>query len=234
VASRAEGATGSLRTTLRTAAVDFYYHSLQLVAINVVWGAWLMVTILLVPVWLPGALVLAIGLALPTAGVFRIAALIARREDSGFRDGIDAWRRFLVPALVGSATVVLVGGILATNLIVGLQSDSLIGIALATLSFWGLVIGGLVLLCWWPLLVDPSREGPGAGRRALRSAAVLTLAHPFRIAALAVVIALLLAVSTVAFAALITIALSFSALAACHDVLLAADRLEIQLAARTP
>jgi hypothetical protein len=220
-----------LTAALRTAGVDFYYHSLQLVAINLVWGVWLMVTLLVVPVWLPGALVLAIGLALPTVGVFRLAALIARKEASAFSDGVEAMRRFAVATLVGGAAVLLVGGILVADLALGLQSGDVVGIALSTLSFWGLVIGGLVVICWWPLLVDPEREGRG-GRGALRSAVTLALAHPFRIGGLALVLAVVLVISTVAFAALVTISLSFCALAACHYVLPAIDRLEAQLAAR--
>jgi hypothetical protein len=94
------------------------------------------------------------------------------------------------------------------------------------------VIGGLVLVCWWPLLVDPRREGARAGRRALRSASVMVLAHPFRIVALAALLAPVLAISTIAFAALVSVSLSFSALLACHYVLPASDRLDTQLAAR--
>jgi uncharacterized membrane protein YesL len=237
VASKAEdspaagaAAGPTLPGALKAAGIDFYYNSVRLVALNLVWGIALIVVLLLAPVWPLGAFVLATLLALPVAGMFRVAALIARREGASFRDGIDAWRRYFAPSLVAGGTILLVVGVLTVDLVVGLQSGELVWLALGTMAFWGLVVAMLLVVCWWPLLVDPSREI--GGRKAFRLASYLVLAHPVRIAVLALLLGVVLVVSTVAFAALVTISLSFVALAACHYVLPAADRLEAQLAAR--
>ena len=85
----------------------------------------------------------------------------------------------------------------------------------------------------WPgsRLAAPRRSGPRdrpSGDR-LRLAALLLLAHPVRIGALGVVLAIFLALSTVAIVALLTISVSFAALVASHFVLPAADRLDAQL-----
>jgi hypothetical protein len=100
-----------------------------------------------------------------------------------------------------------------------------LGWAIATAAVWGLVILWAWLLCLWPLVVDPRREELGL-RQTMRLAALLVLAFPFRIGTLMLVTALLLVISTVLFAALVTVAVAFGALLGCRYVLPAADRLE--------
>ena len=58
------------------------------------------------------------------------------------------------------------------------------------------------------------------------------LAAPFRMFALAVVVMVLTVVSTIAFAALVTISVAFIALVSCHMVLPDADGLVERLAER--
>jgi hypothetical protein len=115
--------------------------------------------------------------------------------------------------------------------VTGLTSGSPIGWALATLAAWGIVALGLYAWTLWPILVDPHRAGRPVADRA-RLAALLVLAHPVRVAGLALALALLLALSAVALVALVAISVSFAALVASRYVLPAADRLDADLARR--
>jgi uncharacterized membrane protein YesL len=210
---------------MRAAAVDFYYHSLRLVVANVVWGVAFFV---ILGIWLsvgPIALLLAPLLAIPWVGVVRLAALIARADDVVLSDAFGAYRRWLVPALVGGFSFVLAAFALVTNLAVGLQFGGIPGWSFATLSGWGLVMAWLVALSFWPLLVDPRRDDLSALRK-LRLAAILAIAYPLRVAALGFVAAVISVVSTVAIAAIVTISVAYVALVSCRFVLPAADRLE--------
>jgi uncharacterized membrane protein YesL len=214
-----------LGSAMRTAAVDFYYHSLRLVLANVVWGVAFFAVL---AVWAgvgPIALLLAPLLAIPWVGVVRLAALIARGDEVVLSDAFTAYRRWLVPTLVAGFFFVLAGFVLLTNLAVGLHFGGVPGWSFATLSGWGLVVAWLVALSFWPLLVDPRRDDLGAVAK-LRLAAILVIAFPLRIAALGAVAAVLAVVSTVAIAAIVTISVAYIALVSCRYVLPAADRLE--------
>lgn len=94
--SRAEpvlAAAPSLRGALRASFADFYFNSVRLVAANLLWGLGLILLYVVALIWPIGAIVLAPLLALPTVGIFRMAALIVRGEPVSFRDGLAAWRR---------------------------------------------------------------------------------------------------------------------------------------------
>jgi hypothetical protein len=218
---------------LRTATVDFYYHSIRLVAANLVWGAGFFV------VWslavsgaaLP-AVALAPLLAVPWVGVVRLAALIARGDDVVLSDAFGAYRRYLVPALAVGAATILAVVMLGFNLVAGLGSGGPVGWVFATLAGWGLAVGIAVSLVFWPLLVDPRREGRPLLAIA-RLAALVVLAYPIRMGGLALVVVSVAAVSTLAAAAIATIAVAWIALAACRVVLPLADRLE-ELGAAQP
>lgn len=227
--SRADSvsAAPTLGRALRSAASDFYFNSWRLVPANLVWGAAFLIILVSASI-APALVLLAPLLALPTVGIFRIAALITRGENVSFWDGLVAWRDYAVPTIllgVGLAGCALV---FATNVVVGLASGNALGWTISTLAFWGLVATWVVAWTAWPLLVDPARRGkPVRGR--LRVALLLILAHPVRMLALGALLAVLLAASTVAFAALVTISVAFAALVACRYVLPAADRLEARL-----
>jgi hypothetical protein len=224
-------AAPSLRHAIRRSLGDAYYHSWRLLPANVVWAVALIgVAVALIASTL--ALVLVPLLALPTAGMFRIATRIVRGESVSFWDAIDAWRTEVRATLLVGAAVAVAAITFFSNVVTGLSSASPLGWVLATLAAWGLV--ALWLLGWalWPILVDPWRADRPATDRA-RLAALLVLAHPFRIAALAIVLTAFLALSTVAIVALVTISMSLAALVASRFVLPAADRLEADLAART-
>ena len=59
------------------AAVDFYFNSWRLVPANILWGVLFLLVVAAALAWLPLILLLAV-LALPVAGMFRMAALATR------------------------------------------------------------------------------------------------------------------------------------------------------------
>jgi uncharacterized membrane protein YesL len=213
---------------LRAAAVDFYCHSLRLVLANAVWGVAFFVVLGIWATAGPVALVLAPLLAIPWVGVVRLAALIARGDDVVLSDAFGAYRRWLVPALVGGVGFVVAAFVLLTNLALGLQFGGVAGWSFATLSAWGLVVAWLTALCFWPLLVDPRRDDMRAFAK-LRLAGILVVAYPLRLAALGLVAGIVAVVSTVAIAAIVTISVAYVALVSCRYVLPAGDRLERRL-----
>ena len=219
----------SLRTALRAALTDFYFHSWRLLPANVLWAMVALVVVGLA-ILVPPLLILLPLTALPAAGIFRLATRIVRGQSVSFWDGLSAWRSEMRPSLALGAGLVGATIVLGFNLATGILSDTLPGWAFATLAFWGLV--GTWLFAWvaWPILLDPERTAQPARDR-LRLAALLVLAHPIRVAGLGLVLAVLVIVSTVAVVALVTVSVSFSALVAARYVLPAADRLESRLAA---
>lgn len=218
-----------MRGALRAAASDFYFNSWRLVPANIVWGLAAGLVYLVALVAWPLSLVLLPFLAFPTAGIFRIAALAVRGESVSFWDGVRVWRRQVGAILFTGIAVTAYVLVILANLVGGVQSGDLLGLAFATLAGWGLVVGVLWLLCFWPLLVDPRREGWGL-RGAARAAGYLVVAYPVRFGLLGLVIGGIIAVSTVLFAALVTVSVAFGALVACRYVLPAADRLEARMA----
>ncbi len=224
--------TPTLRGALRAAAVDFYFNSMRLVSANVLWGA-LLVIILLTLIRAPGPLtaILFVFLVLPTVGLYRLSALIVRGEFVAFSDGLQAQRRHLGVALAAGTTIAACAGVFVTNIILGITNPSILGWVVMTFAAWGLATLWVGTLAFWPLLVDPARTGRGA-RAAARLAALLVLAHPIRLAALGLVSGAVILVSTVAFVALLTIAVAFVSLVGCRYVLPAADRLEAALEAK--
>jgi hypothetical protein len=232
--SRAEGAAAArpfavepgLWRALRTATVDFYYHSIRLVVANVVWGAaFFVVWSLAVSGAALVAVVVAPLLAIPWVGVLRLAALIARGDDVVLSDAFGAYRRYIVAALAGGAVTTVAAVVLGYNLVAGLGSGGPLGWVFATLAGWGLAVGVAVSLVFWPLVVDPRREGRRTFATA-RLAALVVLAYPMRMGGLALVVIAVAAVATVAAAAIATIAVAWIALAACRVALPLADRLE--------
>jgi hypothetical protein len=217
----------TVRSAFRLALSDAYYHSWRLVPANVVWA----VTALALAIAIlaaPPTIVLAPLLALPTAGLFRITSRIVRGEAVSFWDAVDAWRVDAWPTLALGAGIVAATLVLSANIVIGLSGASFLGWGLATLAGWGLVALWLFVWTLWPILLDPARADRPVGAR-IRLAALLVLAHPVRIGALAVVLGLFLAASAVAIVALVTFSVGLAALVASRLVLPAADRLEADL-----
>jgi hypothetical protein len=114
------------------------------------------------------------------------------------------------------------------NVVTGLEARSVLGWSLATFAGWGLAATGVVAAVVWPLLVDPARAGSGL-RDIIRLAAFLALAHPLRFGGLALLLLVLVGLSTLAVVVVLSVAIGFAALVACRYVLPAADRFEARL-----
>jgi uncharacterized membrane protein YesL len=214
-----------LGAAVRLALTDYYFNSIRLVAANVVWGTAAAAVALSWLVWPLAGLVLTPLLAMPTVGVFRLAALIVRDGHASFRDTLAGIRDYAGPALLLGVASVAAGLVLGTNAVVGLTQSEPVGWFIGTFAAWGLVVLFCGAIVAWPLVVDPHRATDSLGRR-IRLAGLLLLAHPGRFAALGIVVALLAAVSAVLLAALLTISVSFIALVACRYVYPTADRFE--------
>ena len=205
---------------------------MRLVAANVVWGAAVALVAVVGLVWPLGGLVLTPLLAVPTVGIFRLAALIVRDGHASFRDAVAAFRDYAVPAILLGLASVVAGLVLGTNALVGLTQGEPVGWFIGTLATWGLVALWSGAIVAWPIVVDPQRAGVTLGRR-LRLVGLLLLAHPGRFAVLGIVIALIAVISAVLLAALLTISVSFIALVVCRYVYPMADRFEARLVERT-
>jgi uncharacterized membrane protein YesL len=213
---------------LRGAAIDFYFNSWRLVPANLAWSAVLLAILALTAGLASLALLLLPLLALPTVGIYRLAVLITRGEPVALSDGFSAWRRFGAPALGLGTALLAAGTMFGVNVGLGLTRGDVAGWSLATLAFWGLAVVAMAACVAWPILVDPRRETLSTRAR-IRLALLLIVAYPVRFAALAVVLGLVVAISTVGFAALLTISVSYVALVAARYVLPAADRLQARL-----
>jgi len=234
VASRAEAPSSPaqvtrlprLGTVVRAALSDYYFNSMRLVPANIVWGFCLALIVLVGLVSPLLSLVLLPLLALPTAAVFRMAARIVRGEPGvGLHDIVWPYRHAPGRWLLVGVVVVAAALVLGTNAVVGLGGGEPAGWAVATLAGWGLVMLWCGALVGWPLLVDPSRSAMPLSER-LRLAGSLLLAHPVRFAGLGLAMAVVVAVSFVLTAAILTISVAFVALVACRSVYPAADRLD--------
>jgi uncharacterized membrane protein YesL len=241
VASRAEnrGAPALARSqrlgsAVRTALTDYYFNSIRLVAANVVWGAAAVTVAFVGLVWPVGGLLLVPLLALPTAAIFRVASTVVRgRPDAGRADIGWPYRRAVARSLGIGATATVLGLVLGTNVVAGIAQGSPFGWVLATLAAWGLVALWSAALVVWPLVVDPARDGSPLGAR-LRLAAGLLLVDPVRFGGLGLVVAVIVIVSTVLTAAVLTVSVAFVALLACRMAYPVADRLDPVLAGEGP
>jgi hypothetical protein len=121
--------------------------------------------------------------------------------------------------------------VFSTNVALGIALGGAVGGIVATLAAWGLIVSAVLALVIWPLVVDPRREDVPAIARA-RLGGLVVLAAPGRIGLLAVVAAVILAVSTVAFVAVLSVSLAYVAVVAARYVLPTADALEARLAGR--
>src|SRR5262245_50251579 len=212
-------------SAVRAALVDAYVHLWRLVAANLLWGAVLIVLAPLLAAAPLAGLVLLPVLALPTAGLFRMAAMIVRGEEPELRDGLRAWRRYARPALGLGAAITVSFLTLGLDLALGSGSGTLPGLVLAAVAIWAMLAVVVVVAAVWPLLVDPAREGRPA-MAAVRRAVALARAVPDRLVAAVVVLALVAIPSTIVVIPLVTFSVAFIALIATRVVLPAADAYE--------
>ncbi len=214
-----------MSAAFREALADFFYNSWRLLPANLVWGAGFVAVLAAISIvgWI--GLLGAPLLGVPVAGVYRLAALIARGDSVSFWDAVAAWRAYALPALAMTTVLTIAALALSLNVILGVEAGDIVGWGFATLAFWGLVGVWVYAQLFWPLLVDPRRADASVRERA-RLAAVLLLAFPGRFALLATLLLVVLAVSTVLVVTLLTVAVAFAALVGTRYVLPAADRFE--------
>ncbi len=220
----------TLRGALRQAFTDFYFNSWRLAPANLVWGLLFGAFVIAGPLTVLGAVLLVL-LAIPLAGLHRMAALIARGEPATFSDFVGGMRRHAAPAVMVAVGALLLAGVFTTNVIVGLQAGGPFGWFMSAMALWGDVALGLWLVAFWPILVDPRREGLGLRRR-LALAGLVVIGRPVRMFILTAVVAAILAVSVVLFAAILLVSVAYVSLVASRYVLPLVDELEAQLPER--
>ena len=217
----------SVRQALGQALRDFYFNSWRLAPANLLWGVMLVLGIFAGPMTLAG-IALLVGLAVPSAGLYRMGALIARGEPAAFSDFVGGMRRFGPAAFAVSAGATTLAVVFTTNVFVGFGAANPLGWFMSALALWGDVGLVMFLTAFWPILVDPKREGIGLrGRLALAGLAVI--GRPVRMLALTLVVVVLLAVSTVLFAAIALVTVAYVALVSNRVVLPLVDEVEAQL-----
>jgi hypothetical protein len=219
----------SLGSSMRTAASDVYFNSWRLAPANLVWGAIAVLAIVAGPGSLIGLTLLVI-LSIPTAGLHRMGALIARGEPAAFSDFLDGMRRLAGQALFVGAAALAATLVLTTNILVGLESGNPVGWFVSALALWGAIGLAMALAAFWPILCDPRRDGLGLRRR-LALAGVVVLGRPRRMIALTLVLTVILVVSTILFAALVIVSVAYVSVLASRYVLPTVDEVESRLIA---
>lgn len=215
----ATGLRGAAAQSIR----DLAAHPGPLIAANVAWG------VVAFGAWLGATIALALGIALalllawPAATIARLAGQVVRGEDPLLRDAFR-WPLTRPAVAVLGAIGVVCGLVGVVDIGAALGRGDLAGIAFATLAGWGLVALAVLACVAWPLLGDPARADMGT-RDVLRLAATIALARTPRILAAWLVVGVLLMVSTVLAAAIITVSVSLSALFLARVVLPLADAL---------
>ena len=208
----------------REAAFDMYYNSWRMVPANLVWGLGFIVVLVAAAVWLP-ALAFGALLAVPVAGLYRMAAMIERGSGTSFADFVTGMRRFFRPALAIGLSAVFLAIVFTANVVIGLQFGGWFGWFLSAMALYADIALAMVLVALWPILVDPLREELPIRRR-LWLAVLVNLARPGRMFLVTVLLVAILAVSTILFAAIVTVSVAYVSLVAARYVLPVADRLE--------
>ena len=212
-----------MSTAVRLAASDFAFNTWRFIGANLVFGAGLIVVVVVALGW-PPAIALLPLLGAPLAGMHRMAALLARGEPAALSDFVDGMRRFGLHAIGLAAAELLAGIVLATNAVAGFTSSEPTGWFVGALAVYGMVALAMFVVAAWPLLVDPARDAWHLRMR-LRAAGLLVLARPGRLFVLTAFIAVLLVVSTVILGGIVLVTASFASLIATRWVLPAADQL---------
>jgi hypothetical protein len=213
-----------ISSALREAASDFFFNSWRLVPANAIWGLMLVAVLVGVSFWLP-AIVLLVLMALPVAGMYHMAARITRGEGTSFSDFLAGVRLHFVPALVLGGASMLLALVFTVNVFFGLEMGGIAGWVFSAFALYGNIGLAMFLVAAWPLLTDPLRQELTVGRR-LRLAALVVIARPGRMFGLSLVLGIVLIISTLLFAALLTVSIAYIALVSTRYVLPAVDRLE--------
>ena len=127
----------------------------------------------------------------PLAGLFRLGGQATRGLDVNLSDAIDPMREAPAAVLLAGAAFAVAVLVLATNVVTGLLVGGILPWMVSTAAAWGLLATLVLGFAYWPLAVDPARAGMRPLARA-RLAALLAFAHPVRLGALTLVLALIL------------------------------------------
>jgi hypothetical protein len=217
----------SLGGALRQSVTGFYFNSWRLAPANLLWGIGFVAMLVAGPLTVAGVL-LVVVLAVPTAGLYRMAALIVRDEPVALSDFVEGMRRYAGPALAVAGGAAILATVFATNVVVGLEAGGPIGWFVSAMALWGLVGLAMLLVAFWPILVDPRREGLGLRRR-LALAGLVVIGRPGRVLALTAIQVVILLGSTVLFAAILLVSVAYVGLVGARYVLPLADSLEARL-----
>ena len=167
-------------------------------------------------------------LAIPSAGLYRMGALIARDEPADFSDFVAGMRTYGPPGLLVAVGAALLAFVFTTNVAVGLQAGNPLGWLISAFALWGDVGLVMFLTVFWPVLVDPRREGLGLRRR-LALSGLAVIGRPGRVAAVMAAVVVILAISTVLFAALVLVTVAYVALFSSRLMLPLVDEVEARL-----
>ena len=214
----------SIGRAIRQAAIDFYFNSLRFVPANAAWALGALVVLFLAVAW-PPAIVLGALLAIPVAGLHRMAALLARGEATSLSDFVDGMRRFGAAAAVVATGASILAFVLTTNMVIGFESGSPLGWFLGATALYGAIALAMFLVAVWPILVDPQRESAPVRRR-LQLAALVVIGRPGRLFLLTAIVVVVLAASVVILAGIVLVGVAFTSLLATRWVLPVADELE--------
>jgi uncharacterized membrane protein YesL len=209
---------------LRLAAEDLYYHGVRLVPANLLWGIGLLTTALALT-QSPLGFALVIGMAPLTFGLMGMATIVVRDRTLVMSDFTRSIRTEFRPRLALAVAQLLLVAVAVVDLSVGFQIAGMLGLALVVVALYTLLATWVVAVVAWPLVMDPRREDESMRSR-LRLAVILVVARPMQMAGLALVLGVLLVVSAILAAAIITFAAAYAALVAAHFVLPAAGRLQ--------
>jgi hypothetical protein len=226
------GAPPPLRRAVRRAAGDFYYNAWPFLGANVALGIVLLAafygSVLLGP-WL---LILVAIAVVPAAGTMRMATRLQRAGHTDLGDFAEVLRGRGRILLLGVAQL-LIGMVLAIDVAIALAWGSWIGTILLFGAAYGIAVLWAVAVVAWPILLDPARDALTIRAR-LRLAFLVVLIEPRRVAGLALVAALVLGVSTVLIAPILTFSVSFVWLMLAGYALPLADAVEARLEPTEP
>lgn len=214
----------SVGRAIRLSAIDFYFNSLRFVPANAAWALGALVVLFLAVAW-PPAILLGALLAIPVAGLHRMAALLARGEATSLSDFVDGMRRFGAAAAVVAMGASILAFVLTTNVVIGFESGSPIGWFIGATALYGVIALAMLLVAVWPILVDPQRESAPVRRR-LQLAVLVVIGRPGRLFLLTAIVIVVLAASVVILAGIVLVGVAYTSLLATRWVLPAADELE--------
>jgi uncharacterized membrane protein YesL len=227
-----EGAPPRLRRALRRAAVDLYYNAWPFLGANVAIGLILLAAFygsVLIGPWL---LVLVAVAVVPAAGTMRMATRLHRVGHTDLGDFAEVFRGRGRILLLGVAQLAI-GVVLAIDIAVALAWGSWIGTILLVGAAYGIAVLWAVAVVAWPILLDPARDALPIRAR-LRLAFIVVLLEPRRVAGVAIAGGLVLAVSTVLIAPILTFSVAFVWLLLAGYALPLADAVEARLEPTEP